>query len=238
MKTVIHEQYRHLTKQIESIPETFETSGETIYQARNILKKISFNESYFVVKSFRPPHFINRVVYTFLRKSKAHRSYKYALELLSKQIGTPFPVAFIERKKGSLLCESFFVSQFAENYFHIREQMYGQNCTDDFLEALVAFISEMHSKGILHKDLSPGNILYKKNGNTYSFCVVDINRMKFKHSLTFDTRCKNFERLTAKPEVLSKIAEIYARKNETNSELTLQRMQKYSRKFFKGKTNI
>ena len=37
----------------------------------------------------------------------------------------------------------------------------------------------MHEKGILHKDFTPGNILYKKDDAGYHFMLVDINRMSF-----------------------------------------------------------
>ncbi len=238
MKIVINNYYTKHTAKIESIPDVFETSGTTIYHARNTLKKFCFGSSEFIVKSFRSPHLLNRIAYTFLRKSKAQRAYEYALTLLSKNIQTPYPVAFLELQKNGLFCHSYFISEFIEDYAHVREQMYGRKIEDGFLYAFVQFINEMHIKGILHKDLSPGNILYKQSGNTFKFMALDINRMEFREKISIKARCKNFERLTANPEVLNEMAKIYAEINHFNPEQTLAKMKKYSGRFFKGRKNI
>lgn len=238
MKIIINEIYKKYSASIESIPNIFDNSGETIYQARNTLKKFNFGENEFVVKSFRCPHVFNRIAYTFLRKSKARRAYEYALTLISKSIQTPAPVAFIEQKKNGLFCNSYFISEFIEGYTHIREQMFGRKIETGFLYALINFITEMHSKGILHKDLSPGNILYKPSANTFKFSVLDINRMVFSNEISFKTRCKNFERLTANTEVLTEMAKIYAEINHFDPEQTLAEMKKFSSRFFKGRKNI
>ena len=37
----------------------------------------------------------------------------------------------------------------------------------------------MHLKNVMHKDFTPGNILWKYDENGYHFSIVDINRMYF-----------------------------------------------------------
>ncbi len=48
------------------------------------------------------------------------------------------------------------------------------------VEALGKWVAEVHSKGVLVKDLSPGNILFRPTAQGgYDFCLVDVNRMGF-----------------------------------------------------------
>lgn len=238
MKIVLNPDFKTIKEFIEKIPDEFQKSGELIYQARNQLRKMQFGEDEIVIKSFRQPHLINRIAYTFFRKSKAQRSYEYSLRLLDNGVSTPEPVAYIEIKSNGLLTESYFINRYAENFSHIREQMYGNQIVTGFIPAFVKYVSDMHSKGILHKDLSPGNILFTKSKSGFEFCVLDINRMEFKKRLTFNECCKNFNRLAANEEVLSSIALSYSELNNTNKTETKRLMLKYSRKFFKNRKNI
>jgi serine/threonine protein kinase len=186
MKMVLHPDFKTAKEFVENLPNEFQKSRELIYQARNQLKIMHFGENEFVVKSFRQPHLINRIAYTFFRKSKARRSYEYSLRLLDNGVSTPEPVAYIEIKSNGLLSESYFINKYAENFSHIREQMYGNQIADGFIPALVKYVSEMQSKGILHKDLSPGNILFKESKKGFEFCVLDINPVSYTH-LTLPT---------------------------------------------------
>ena len=78
---IVNPKYTHLQKQIEEIPKFFADEGKVVYDGRNILKRISLDNVDVVVKSFKKPHIINRVVYSYFRQSKAARSYIYSMEL-------------------------------------------------------------------------------------------------------------------------------------------------------------
>ena len=81
MRVIVNPKYTHLQKQIEEIPKFFADEGKVVYDGRNILKRISLDNVDVVVKSFKKPHIINRVVYSYFRQSKAARSYIYSMEL-------------------------------------------------------------------------------------------------------------------------------------------------------------
>ena len=69
----------------------------------------------------------------------------------------------------------------------------------------------------------PGaNILVKKEGETYAFKVVDINRMKF-GVLSQDERMKNFSKLWAKDKDLTVMIEAYAQEADLNKEELVQK---------------
>jgi tRNA A-37 threonylcarbamoyl transferase component Bud32 len=210
MKVVINPKYKFLDSFIRNIPTVFEKEGELIYEARNKLKSYDIQGVKIIVKSYKKPHFINRIAYTIIRPSKAKRAYEYAFKLLDKGIQTPEPIAYIEINKNGLLETSYYISIFEKDYNYIRSYMSNHAKDDNLLLELAKFICLLHEKGILFLDMSPGNILYKKNNDLYDFCLVDINRMKFMKSIPLSRRYKSFKRLSNNTEILTIVAKEYA----------------------------
>ena len=108
---------------LEFLQETdkyFKTDSQTIHKARNELKIIPYNNIETVVKSFRVPNIIRRIIYTFFRDSKAKKSYEYSLKIGNF---TPEPIGYIEFYKNSLLERSYFVAKKFEYDFTIREPL-------------------------------------------------------------------------------------------------------------------
>ena len=56
------------TQLVEGIREYFVNSNHIIWDRRNKLKTISFLDEKMMVKSFKVPHLLNRVAYTFFRE--------------------------------------------------------------------------------------------------------------------------------------------------------------------------
>lgn len=235
MKTTIHPQYLSMKNFIEKLPQSFGSEGEIIYHARNCLKKFTVGNEILVVKSFRKPMFLNRIIYSNIRKSKAERSYNHSLQIIELGLNAPQPVAYVEVKQFGLLTQTFFINHYEPDYKHIREQMFGREISEDFINALAELISDMHNKGVYHKDLSPGNILFKIENNKFLFKIVDINRMSFNKIFSFNDRCKNFSRLTKNDEVLRLLAKKYAEINLLNTTKTTQTIFRYRDYFFKNR---
>ena len=64
----IYEPYDHFREFLLSLPQRFSRGeGECIYKGRNELRVFTVNGTRLVVKSFGRPHFINQLVYGFLR---------------------------------------------------------------------------------------------------------------------------------------------------------------------------
>ena len=89
------------------------------------------------VKSFKVPNLINQVVYNFFRKSKAQRSFEYASNLLSLDIGTPTPNAFYERPTILLFKKSYYISQ------HLNCDLTYRELTTNWLKFLAFCMFEM-----------------------------------------------------------------------------------------------
>jgi len=230
MKTVINPNYSQFRSFILNIPNAFQTEGKIIYNERNVLKVYTIDGLEVVVKRFKKPHIINQIAYSFFRPSKAQRSYEYALKLFEKGISTPAPIAYIEEKRSGLLKYSYYICVSESQQSHIRKQMLGE--TDGkFLKALAHFIAELHSKGILDKDLSPGNILFNEENGKIHFSLIDINRMRFLEKIPLKTRYKNFKRISENIEIITTLAKEYAKVCGIDEQETTSAIIKYISEF-------
>lgn len=213
-KYKINTDYITIKDNIKNITTIFKGKNKTIHKARNELKIIEINKIQTVVKSFKKPNFINQIIYSFFRKSKAKKSYEYALKIKDF---TPQPIAYIEFYNYSLLKNSYFISEYFHYDFTIREPLLQNNFPEreKIFRAFAHFTFQLHNNNILHNDYSPGNILIKKENDNYIFKIVDINRMSFK-SLSLQERAKNFSQLWADDEILLIMINEYEKYYPTN----------------------
>lgn len=200
------ENFKEFTLDIQN---QFNKNKDTIHKARNELKIINYKGKDLVVKSFKKPNLLNRFIYTFLKDSKAKKSYDYSIKIGKF---TPKPISFISFFEGALISNSYFISEKFDYDFTIREPLLQKDFEDkeNLFKAFANFTFDLHEEGIFHKDYSPGNILIKKDGDNYIFKIVDINRMQF-FKMSLDERLKNFSKLWAKDEDLKIIAKEYAK---------------------------
>jgi tRNA A-37 threonylcarbamoyl transferase component Bud32 len=235
MKTVINPTYNDLKSFVERIPSIFELQGESIYKDRNELKCYTTDGYHIVVKKFRKPHIINRIAYSFFRPSKAKRAYEFALKLLQVGVETPAPIAFIEQYESGLLAHGYFICIFEKEYEHIRDLMDGTQKDSDLLKKLAMYIADLHANGVLHLDMSPGNILYKKSADKVHFSLVDNNRMQFMPIISTEKRYKSLKRLTEDKEILIEMAKYYAKASGLDEAESIEKISRYSAKFFSGR---
>jgi serine/threonine protein kinase len=234
-KIVVNTEDEKLKNELKNIEAIFSSCKENIHKARNEIKIIEINEKKYVVKSFKKPHIINRIAYTYLRGSKAEKSYENSLKIGDF---APNPIAYLEFFDNLLLSRSYFISDLFEYDFTIREPLLDKNFPDRemLLQEFAKFSYEMHEKNIFHNDYSPGNILIKKDGSRYIFKVVDVNRMKF-ISLSSQERARNFSQLWANDDDLQIITDAYLQKYKTDEDFLAQTLyfsrQHKQRKNFK-----
>ena len=228
----VHERYLNLLKNIKSY---FHNSNDSIHKARNEIKIIDFEAESLVVKSFKIPNIINKIVYTFFRDSKAKKSYENSLKIVDF---VPKPIGYIEFKKFGLINESYFVSENFKYDFTIREPLKNKDFAEreNIFKSFAKFTLILHEKNIFHLDYSPGNILIKKENESYVFKIVDINRMEFK-PLSLDERLKNFAKLWAKNEDLKTIIKEYSKLVHADEESSVKIALKYSQSH-KDRKNI
>jgi len=231
MEIVINPKYSILNSFITNIPTLFDQEGELVYAGRNQLKCYSVEGYDIIVKRYKVPHLINRIAYTFFRPSKAKRAYEYALKLLDLGVNTPAPIAYIEQKSFGLLNHGYFISIYEKDYTDIRPLMTGVQTNDALLQELAIYIAEFHNKGVLHFDMSPGNILYKEVDHHFQFSLIDINRMQFLPKISDEKRFKSFKQLSDNKAVLTRIAQLYASASKLNETEAIYKINNYCTEF-------
>ncbi|MEA3330224.1 MAG: DUF3157 family protein [Campylobacterota bacterium] len=222
-KYIINPKFNNFKDSLLNIKEIFNNSDESIHKARNELKIIELNGIKCVVKSFKIPHAINRVAYTYLRDGKAKKSYLNAIKLIELEVNTPEPIGIIEFFSMGLLQNSYFISAYEPYDFTIREVFHHK--VDDYQEILKEFAEftyKIHQKGIWHVDYSLGNILITKKDGGYRFSIVDINRMEFRN-ISDEEGLKNFNKFWAKDDNdLIILAKSYAKLAQVDKEKAIK----------------
>lgn len=208
---------------IQNIKKYFENENNTtLFDKRNVIKIVEFENKKYVVKSFKIPHLLNKIVYNFFRDSKAKRSYENSKTLISLGINTPNPIAYAEYANILFFKESYYISEFFDYDFEIREVFSNLDFQkkEIILEKFTEYSYMMHNKGVYHIDYSPGNILVKKNEESYEFSIIDVNRMQFKE-FDIDLRMKSMSKLTANTADNHFMAKYYAKLMNVDADMLI-----------------
>ena len=186
--------------------------GEVIFTRRNTLRQIDG----VVVKAFAVPNWVKGLWYGLIGKSKARRSYEYALRMDGL---TPKPVAYREVRICGILRESYYACEASACTHTFNELIEAPDYPnrETILAAIGRFTATLHQRGILHLDYSGGNILFNEDGSRVQ--VIDLNRTRFCKQLDRATRLCNFERLNIDRAALTIMATAYAEQmNEDAAE--------------------
>jgi len=236
---IVHPAYSEKTIPLQDAINRFDDIDELVMEGeRNTLKKVKIGEEYFNIKKFKTPSFFQGLIYRFLRKSKARRSFEYAKELLTAGIKTPFPVLYMERTAFGLN-ESYYISRHLEYDFDFRVLNHNPNWPNrnEILQQFTMFTFQLHEKGINFLDHSPGNtLIVEAEEGKYDFHLIDLNRMRFE-SIDFNKRMRNFRRMWLSKGMINIMAPVYSKLYGRTSEQTHRLMTLYSRKFQK-KVNL
>ena len=82
MKIVVAEEFANLKCFISQLPRMMDNlNGTLIYDGRNRVSSFHYEGLNLMVKRFKRVNFVQQIVYTFFRKTKAERAYLFAEEL-------------------------------------------------------------------------------------------------------------------------------------------------------------
>ena len=213
MKVVVSDEYAKHTDFIRALPSAFAAGeGEVIYDQRNQIRRFTDQGQVFIVKRYKQVNTVQRIVYTFFRKTKACRAYLFAQEFRRRGINTPREVAYLETGRTGLFRTGYFVSlevAGTETHLLLREV---KDFSHDLADAVAAQIALMHSHGILHGDLNLSNFLCTEHDGHYHFTMIDVNRSHFRDGLPTDEEClHNMVRITHRRDLYEYLARSYAR---------------------------
>ncbi|MEE8106007.1 MAG: lipopolysaccharide kinase InaA family protein [Planctomycetota bacterium] len=151
--------------------------------------------------------------------SKAERSYRVASALFSNGIGTPEPIAYLERWEGPRLAESFYICLWCDGLSSLREELihlYHDEPYHDKIGALLKTVAEavrpMHDAGIKHGDMGNQNILLRRTGPMEWAGVqfIDLNRGRVRgQPLRLRDRAFDLSRLTLPAHIRRLFREFY-----------------------------
>lgn len=140
---------------------------------------------------------VNKLKSVFL-PGKAFKAWNGANALLERGIGTPFPVAYLEKRRNLALERSYYLSERVRDVEEIRFLFRNLPALElrNLIASLAQHLESCHQKGILHRDLSDGNILVERDRDKkFNFYMIDINRIKIKRRIGLLQRIKNLVRL-------------------------------------------
>lgn len=150
------------------------------------------NDLYFKQFLYRSPlDFIKHI----FRPGRAARSRKASVMLEDCGLLSPEIVAMGQRKIGTIVIKSFLLTRSVENSASLYEYVHGDKLNPSdrktFITQLGTVIGRMHSAGIFHGDLRPGNILIKESQGSFAFYFLDNERTRRFKVLPEKLRIKN-----------------------------------------------
>ncbi len=149
-----------------------------------------------VIKMFRASGF--KRLKTLFVPGKAARAWRGAAACRARAVPTPLPMAYLERRAHGLVVEGYYLSAYLPDAVEIRSLL--RELPPDQLARLLAglakFLVFCHNEGILHRDLSDGNILVRSpRPGAYDLCLIDTNRIRVRRSIPVLARLRNLVRL-------------------------------------------
>ena len=225
MNVFINRQYEHLRDDIMRVVAGDYVAVKIYCHKRNVVEKVVMQGGEYVVKTYKRPNFLNRVVYSFLRKSKAERAFLNARRLYGLGVDTPSPVAYVEVYKRGLFSRGYYIAEFVP-YRTMRDAFAGVAPESDDVRLkrdFVNFTLSLHGKGVLPLDFNSGNIFYHYDDVTgeYRFALTDINRMRFGRRPSVFEVMRSFEQFGVQVDALYKLAVYYCSCTGRDPELSM-----------------
>ena len=180
----------YVTKQL--LPEQLEqaTPAKVFRDSRNKVWNVNTELGMLTVKLNRATG-LKKLTYRFL-ESKGKRHWNNAVNMLRRGVNTPQPVAYFERHHNTGIEQNYYITQFLEGAFSARDVFTSINNGEaDFrgmahnhlLKVIAEFTCDMHSRGILHRDLSSGNLLLVEQDGVITPYVIDIGRARVRNHI-------------------------------------------------------
>lgn len=140
---------------------------------------------------------LKRLSYRFL-PSKGKRHWNNATELLRLGINTPQPLGFFEQPSSNAH-DSYYICQYVEDAFSCRnlftafaagDTEYQGISKSSWLQQVAEFIARMHRFGVIHRDLSSGNLMMTCKQGEVTFFLIDIGRATIDQSKSGPARMR------------------------------------------------
>lgn len=151
------------------------------------------------VKGYRYRGLANALLNLF-RKSRALKSWMNANGFIVRGMRTPQPLAMIEKCRGPLVRENFYICRWLdapELNTYITGRQWREPVKKQFIRCLAKTVATLHAQGIYHGDLKSNNILVRESAASWDFFFIDLDRVSFSRPLTFQRRANNLAQINA-----------------------------------------
>lgn len=172
--------------------------AEIVRAQRNLTARVHIGGRPVWVKQFRPSDPVDRLVYA-VRPGKAVYAWNAAMVLIENGFCTPKPLLGL-RSAGRLGGASGVIAfedmgdrpplrrLLADDSRQASER-------DRLMSELGLCLRRFHDRGFRHRDLRQSNILASREGGSWSFCFLDLNRLRVQAPLTGIQRLREVEKL-------------------------------------------
>jgi len=195
--------------------------AEVLSEGRNLNVRLSLavagRDLSLVVKAFGRQNALRDLI-SSRGGSKARRNWIAATALWSAGVGTPRPIAFLERWESRSLVESYFiaeyqdgVSSFADELAHLFREESECDKIISLMQCVADAVRQMHAAGLLHNDLGNQNVLLRRTGEREWGDVqfIDLNRSRIRRQLTVRECARDISRIYLPSDLLRVFKEMY-----------------------------
>lgn len=179
---------------------------------RNMTVRVDVEDRAMWLKHFRPGGQVDRVMYG-PGPGKAVYAWNAAMALMEQGFHTPRPLIGLRRAGRLGGAEGVVGFEDVPDHAPLAEWVAGGSteAVDQaaLMKALGACLRRFHGLGFRHRDLRRGNILAARTGGDWSFCFLDLNRLRIQKPLTEMQRLREVEKLNLSEESLESFFEAY-----------------------------
>jgi hypothetical protein len=152
------------------------------------------------------------------RGTAAERAWRTAVQLRARGVGTPEPVAWLERWEQGRRGESWFVTRRLEGMTNFRDAVRDLFLHDPdagrmmaLLQTVATAVRAMHEAGVRHGDLGNQNILLQRTPEGWDdVAFIDLNRAQRQDTpLTMRQRARDLARICLPSDLLRIFLEMY-----------------------------
>ncbi len=227
---------------LKHLPREVASNGRTLSAGRDRVAVVDYEagetDESLAVKQFSGQSMIKDRI-DAKQGSKALRSFNAGQYLRSAGVGTPEPVACIDRWEKGRLLESYHVTRyepylrcFRDELIHIYRHEPDCDKLMTLLECVASAVKRMHDAGLQHRDMGNQNILMRRrsDGSWKDVMFVDLNRARAMEKLTLRHRAFDISRISLPSDFLRVFKAMYFSDRPVPAEF--EKWERFYRKRF------
>lgn len=206
---------------LSALPERLASEGRSLTKGHDRVAVVPMvgrgADERAAVKIFGPQSYLkNRI--DAAQGSKAQRSFRAGLFLKKKGVGTPEPVACLDRWEHGRLRESYYVTRYESGMSNFRDELiriyrHEPECEIlmRLLQGVAGAVAALHRAGLAHRDMGNQNILLRRtaDGKWGDVRFVDLNRARIRDALTLRERAFDMSRISLPSDFLRVFKAMY-----------------------------